>query len=186
MDKVTGAKDGFDKKIEDVTAGFEGPLALVSAKGRHLKTPLSSEFKILVPISGSSVSRRGAEVAVALARASAIPLRLMYVSTTRDKGTRRKGARPSLIQEEEILKDTVALASRYDVEVTTSIHDNAAPEEAIIREIASSGIDLVVMGVDRVEGDSLNLGSVAAAVLKKSKVSVLLVSTGEAKKPSEG
>jgi hypothetical protein len=37
----------------------------------------------------------------------------------------------------------------------------------------------VVMGVDRIQGDSLNFGSVAAAVLRKSKVSVLLVSAGQ-------
>jgi hypothetical protein len=35
---------------------------------------------------------------------------------------------------------------------------------------------------DRIQGDSLNFGSVAAAVLKKSRVSVLLVSNGEAKR----
>jgi nucleotide-binding universal stress UspA family protein len=35
------------------------------------------------------------------------------------------------------------------------------------------------MGVDRIQGDALNFGSVAAAVLRKSKVSVLLMSTGQ-------
>ena len=34
MDKVLGAKDGFDNKIEDVTAGFEGPLAIVAGQGQ--------------------------------------------------------------------------------------------------------------------------------------------------------
>jgi len=34
------------------------------------------------------------------------------------------------------------------------------------------------MGVDRIAGEALNFGSVAAAVLRKSKVSVLLVSNG--------
>ena len=91
LDKVVGAKGGFDKKIEDVTTGFEGPLAIVSAKGRHLKQQTGSEFKILVPVSGSGVSRRGAEVAIALARACRAPLRVVYVSTTRDKGNRRAG-----------------------------------------------------------------------------------------------
>src|SRR3954447_5907072 len=50
MDKVV-AKDGFDSKIEQVTAGFEGPLAIVAAKGNHLK-PEPGSFKILVPVSG--------------------------------------------------------------------------------------------------------------------------------------
>ena len=120
MDKVTGTKDGFDGKIEDVTAGFEGPLAIVAAKGNHLKQPLNNAFRILVPVSGSGVSRRGAEVAIALARVNPTPLHMIYVSTTRDKGVRRSGASMSLSKEEAILKDTGALAARYDVDFTTT------------------------------------------------------------------
>jgi nucleotide-binding universal stress UspA family protein len=179
MDKVIGAKDGFDKSMEDLTAGFDGPLAIVIAKASHLKSPLKNDFKILVPVSGSGVSRRGAEIAVSLARTGLAPLRLVYVSTTRDKGVRRNKASISLLNEEAILKDTAALAARYDVDVTTSVHANSAPEEAILEEIRASGADLVVMGVDRIHGDTLNFGSVADAVLRKSKVSVLLVSNGE-------
>ncbi len=182
MEKVTDTKDGFDRQIEDVTAGFEGPLAIIAAKGDHLKPPASNAFRILVPVSGSAVSRRGAEIAIALARMSPVPLRVIYVTTTRDKGARRNGASVSLAREEAILKDTAALAARYDVDVATTLRANAAPEEAILQEIKNSGADLVVMGVDRIQGDALNFGSVAATVLKKSKVSVLLVSNGAARR----
>jgi Kef-type K+ transport system membrane component KefB/nucleotide-binding universal stress UspA family protein len=181
MDKVIGDGDGLDGKVGDLTAGFEGPLAIVVAKGSHLEPPETNDFKILVPVSGSAVSRRGAEIAVALARLSNTALRLVYVSTTRDKGVRRGHASVSLLNEEAILKDTAALAARYDVDVTTSLRVNTAPEEAILQEIRNSGADLVVMGVDRIQGDVLNFGSVAAAVLGKSKASVLLISNGEAK-----
>jgi Kef-type K+ transport system membrane component KefB/nucleotide-binding universal stress UspA family protein len=180
IDKVAGAKEGFDKRIEDLTAGFKGPLVIAVAKGRHLKPPLTNDFKILVPVSGSSVSRRGAELAVVLARVSLTSPKLVYVSTTRDKGARRNRASVSLLGEEAILKDTAALAARYDVDVTTSLHANAAPEEAILQEIRSSGADLIIMGVDRIHGETLNFGGVADAILRKSKVSILLVSDGEA------
>ena len=178
MDKIAGAKEGFDRNVEDVTTGFDGPLAIVVAKGRHLKRPGASSFKILVPVSGSGVSRRGAEVAIALARPAASSLRVIYVTTTRDKGARHDDGTLSLVKEEAILKDTSALAARYDVEITTTLRANAAPEEAILREIQSSGADLVIMGVDRIQGDALSFGSVADAVLRKSKISVLLVSSG--------
>jgi Kef-type K+ transport system membrane component KefB/nucleotide-binding universal stress UspA family protein len=178
MDKVF-ARDGFERKIEEVTAGFEGPLALVVGKGAHLKPVPAGAFRILVPVSGSAVSRRGAEVAIALARTGPAPLQVIYVSTTRDKGVRRNGASMSMLKEEAILKDTGALAARYDVDVTTALRANTAPEEAILQEIRNGGADLVVMGVDRIAGESLNFGSIAAAVLRKSKVSVLLVSAGE-------
>jgi Kef-type K+ transport system membrane component KefB/nucleotide-binding universal stress UspA family protein len=178
MDKVLGAADGFDRTIENVTAGFTGPLAVVAARGNHLDMPEHDGFKILVPVSGSGVSRRGAEVAVALARAGTTSLRVMYVSTTRDKGSHR-GASVSHAREEAILKDMTLLAARYRVDAATVLHAHAAPEQAILQEIKSSGADLVVMGVDRIEGDTLNFGSVAAAVLKTATVSVLLISDGE-------
>jgi nucleotide-binding universal stress UspA family protein len=178
VDRVLGSKEGFDRKIENLAAGFKGPIAIVAAKGIHLKQPATPGFKILVPVSGSAVSRRGAEIAVALARLSPAPVNVVYVSTTRDRGARRNSASMTLAREEAILKDTAAAAARYDVEVVTSLRANAAPEEAILREMELSGADLVVLGVDRIQGDSLNFGSVAAAVLAKSSVSVLLIAGG--------
>jgi Kef-type K+ transport system membrane component KefB/nucleotide-binding universal stress UspA family protein len=177
MDRVL-TKDGFERKIEEVTAGFEGPLALVAGKGAHLKPLQADAFRILVPVSGSAVSRRGAEVAIALARTSLVPLQVIYVTTTRDKGVRRNVASMSMLKEEAILKDIGALAARYDVDVTTNLRAGISPEEAILQEIRDGSADLVVMGVDRIAGEALNFGSVAAAVLRKSRVSVLLVSNG--------
>jgi K+:H+ antiporter len=178
MAKVTGAKGGYDRKIEEVTKGFDGPIALVAAKGKHLKQPDSNVFRILVPVSGSGVSRRGAEVAIALSRTSLVPMQVIYVATTRDKDSRR-AASMSLMHEEAILKDIGVLASRYDVDVHTIMHAGMSPDAAILREIRDTRADLVVMGVDRVKGDTLSFGGVAAAVLEKSEVSVLLVSSGD-------
>ncbi|MCS3450265.1 MULTISPECIES: cation:proton antiporter domain-containing protein [Bradyrhizobium] len=179
MDAVAGPDGGFDRRIDDLTSGFDGPLAIAAAKGVHEKEPTANARKILVPVSGSNVSRRGAEVAIALARLSSEPLQVVYVSTTRDKGARRTSPSMSLAHEEAILKDIAATAARYDINVTTRLRANTAPEVAILQEIASSRADLVVIGVDRIQGDSLNFGSIAAAVLGKSKASVLLVSDGD-------
>jgi nucleotide-binding universal stress UspA family protein len=179
VDKVESTKDRFDKKVEDIAAEFEGPLAIVAARGKHLKQPMPDTLKILVPVSGSGVSKRGAEVAVALAQAGSGSLRVIYVATTRDKGAQR-GASRGLSQEEGILKDTSDLAARYDVDITTTLRVNRTPDAAILREIDTTDVDLVVMGVDRIQADHLSFGGVADAVLKQSKISVLLVSSGEA------
>lgn len=182
---TSAAKDRFDQTIEEIAAGFEGPLAIVAAKGKHLKQPTPDALNILVPISGSGVSKRGAEVAVALAQAGSGSLRVIYVATTRDKGAQR-GASRGLSQEEGILKDASDLAARYDVDITTTLRVNRAPEAAILREIDTTDVDLVVMGVDRIQADHLSFGGVADAVLGRSKVSVLLVSSGEAQQaPAE-
>lgn len=183
IDKVAASKDRFDRKIEEIAAEFEGPLAIVAAKGKHLKRPMPDALNILVPVSGSGVSKRGAEVAVALAQAGSGSLRVIYVATTRDKGAQR-GASRGLSQEAGILKDTSDLAARYDVEITTTLRVNRAPEAAILREIDTTDVDLVVMGVDRIQADHLSFGGVADAVLRQSKVSVLLVSSGESRQTS--
>lgn len=185
IDKVAAAKDRFNRKIEDIAAEFEGPLAIVAAKGKHLKQPIPDALNILVPVSGSGVSKRGAEVAVALAQAGSGSLRVIYVATTRDKGAQR-GTSRGLSQETGILKDTSDLAARYDVDITTTLRVNRAPEAAILREIDTTDVDLVVMGVDRIEANHLSFGGVAAAVLRQSKASVLLVSSGDARQaPAE-
>ncbi len=183
VDKVAATKDRFDRRIEDIAAKFEGPLAIVAAKGKHLKQPVPDAFNILVPVSGSGVSKRGAEVAVALTQAGSGSLRVIYVTTTRDKGARR-GASRGLSRETGILKDASDLAARYEVDITTTLRVNRAPEATILREIDTTDVDLVVMGVDRIQGDYFSFGGVADAVLRQSKVSVLLVSSGEARQAS--
>lgn len=185
VDKVAMTKDRFDRKIEDIAAKFDGSLAIVAAKGKHLKQPTPEGLNILVPVSGSGVSKRGEEVAVALTQAGSGSLRVIYVATTRDKGAQR-GASRGLSQEAGILKDASDLAARYDVDITTTLRVNRAPEAAILREIDTTDVDLVVMGVDRIQADHLSFGGVADAVLRQSKVSVLLVSSGEARQaPAE-
>jgi len=67
MDKVGGATDGFDKKLEAVTAGFEARWRSSRRKALISSSRWTRPFKILVPVSGSAVSRRGAEIAIALA-----------------------------------------------------------------------------------------------------------------------
>jgi nucleotide-binding universal stress UspA family protein len=130
-------------------------------------------------VSGSAVSRRGAEVAIALAHVSPDPLRVVYVSTTRDKGSRRGRTSISLAREEAILKDMAAAAARYNVDVSTVLRAHTAPEQAILQEIRSSNAGLVVLGVDRIAGDKLDFGSVAHTVLSKSNASVLLIADGD-------
>jgi Kef-type K+ transport system membrane component KefB/nucleotide-binding universal stress UspA family protein len=180
MDKTLDAKGGFDRKIEDIAAGFRNPMAIAVAKGPHLKRrSAGTSFRILVPVSGSAVSRRGAEVAIALAHVSPDPLRVVYVSTTRDKGSRRGRTSISLGREEAILKDTAEAAARYNVDVSTVLRAHTAPEQAILQEIRSSKADLVVLGVDRIQGEKLDFGSVAHAVLSKSDASVLLIADGD-------
>jgi K+:H+ antiporter len=69
VERTTAAHGGFNGQIARMAAGFEGPLAVAVARGSHLQKPPERRLNILVPVRGNKVSRRGAEVAFALARA---------------------------------------------------------------------------------------------------------------------
>ncbi|MET0222199.1 MAG: cation:proton antiporter [Tardiphaga sp.] len=181
VDPVLDADGGFSDPLQELAGGFEGPLAVAHTKAHRVDVPSNGQPCVLVPVSGSGVSLRGAEVAVAIAHARGARLHLVYVSTTRDQGA-RSGAQERASQ---VLKETTTIAERYELEVTTEIRADAAPEQAIIQEIDAVGADLVVMGVDRLQGAVLDFGAIAAAVLARSSAPVLLVSTeaGQAARP---
>jgi nucleotide-binding universal stress UspA family protein len=171
--KSVTAKGAFQRNVARAAAGFEGPLAMVIARGRHLERPTESGMRILLPVTGTPVSRRATEVAVALARANDAPLAALYVAS--GESGRRRRATATRRQEEEILKDTVALADRYRTPISTALRVDVAPDEAILREAARGKYDLIVMGVNRRSGETLFFGNVASAVLAKSSASVLFV-----------
>ncbi len=172
LDEILTSAGDFQKNVQDVIGGFDGPLALVMAKGKHLESPSLSGFSILVPVTRTSYSRRGAELAVALARASSAPLRAIYVSP----GESRRVGTVTLFEEEEILRGIVDLAERYGVAISTNVRTGIAPAEAIIQEARSSRSDVIIMGVERSSGEVVHFGDTAKAVMKKAKVSLLFIS----------
>jgi Kef-type K+ transport system membrane component KefB/nucleotide-binding universal stress UspA family protein len=179
VEKTTAADGGFHREVARIASGFEGPLAVVVARGDHLVRPMEAGFKILVAATGTEMSRRAAEVAVALARSGDVPITALYVSDTARGGIRKgrgQAATATRRHEEAILKDVVALADRYDTGVRTTMRVDVAPEEAILSEAARGGCTLIVMGVNRRPGDALFFGNIAAAVLERAEASILFVS----------
>ena len=53
------------RTFRSVAGAFEGPLAIAIARNKHLKDPQDCPLNILVPVAGTDVSRRAAEVAIA-------------------------------------------------------------------------------------------------------------------------
>ena len=170
------APDGtFAAEPARLATAFDGPLAIALARGEHLERPAESGFRILVPITGTDVSRRAADVAVAIARATEAPISALYVASKTGSDSSRYGT-PSHRHEEEILKDIVALGERYGRPIRTSLKVDIAPEEAILRRVRGGRHNLIVMGVNRRPGETLFFGNVAAAVLQEAKASILFIS----------
>jgi Kef-type K+ transport system membrane component KefB/nucleotide-binding universal stress UspA family protein len=166
---------GFSQDVSLIAKGFDGPLAVVDSHGSHLKR----NGKILIPVNGTDVSRRAAEVAFTLARANDAQVTVLYVTRTASTAGRRGGGRnesASRRSDEAVLKDIGRLADRYEVTVHRSMRGDVAPDEAIIRE-ANLGYDLIVLGASRRPGETLFFGNTAAAVLDRSDTSKLFVAS---------
>jgi nucleotide-binding universal stress UspA family protein len=175
----TSAKSGaFHPDVARIALAFDGPFAIVIGKGVHLKQPEQSPLEILVPVNGTDVSRRAAEVAIAIARACDCPITALYVANIggSNGGRKRSGFRARQ-EEQAIIKDIVDMADRYDVTIKTALHSDVAPDEAILAEARKVKHDLIVMGVSRRPGDKLYFGDTAAAVLDRAPGSIMFVAS---------
>jgi Kef-type K+ transport system membrane component KefB/nucleotide-binding universal stress UspA family protein len=169
----------FNAEIARTAEAFEGPLAIADARGTHLENPFEPGLDILVPVTGTEVSRRALEIALCLARSSDGGVTALYVSGN-PSARRRIGFGRSLLameNEEAILREAVTLADQYGTLIRTAMSSRMAPAEAIIRRAHSRRYDLVVMGVRKRPGQTLFFGNVAAAVIEKSKRSLLFVAS---------
>jgi len=157
---------GFVPAVTELAAGFEGPLVVYA---NEADGPLTSRSRLLVPVNGSPQSRRGAEIAFALARATSAHVHVLFVSQT-------DGSRRTRLREERVLKDMAELGERYDVEVTTRISARSAAPEAILKE-SRRNFAMIVMGVSARPGEELFFGNTATQVLKGWKRPILLLAS---------
>jgi nucleotide-binding universal stress UspA family protein len=177
--RTRNPKGGFSKDISVITREYEGPLAVADAHESDGKRPPRRYGKILIPVNGSDVSRRAAEVGLTLARAGDAQVTALYVTRVNGSGGSGKSAsrkRAARRNEQAVLKDIAALADRYEVDVRSTTLVNLAPEEAILKE-SKRGYDLIVLGVSRRPGETLFFGNTAASVLDRSNTANLFVAS---------
>jgi nucleotide-binding universal stress UspA family protein len=174
-----GPKGGFSGTVSRIAEKFDGPLVVVDSHGARADELFQRPGRMLVPVNGTDASRRGAEVAFSLARATDAVVTVLYVTRiTAAAGTRtgRQQAKAARRNDEAVLKDVMALAERYEVNVRRSIRADPAPDEAILKE-AKRGYDLIVVGANRRPGETLFFGNTAGAVLDRLETSKLFVAS---------
>ncbi|WP_245444820.1 cation:proton antiporter [Pseudaminobacter soli (ex Li et al. 2025)] len=179
----TSGNGAFAPRLHDIAAGFDGALCLVlqgEANARPMPR-LTKGSTILVPINGTEVARRAADIALALARPRKAHVKVLYV--IREK---RVGRRPSISRwrEEAMLKEIVELADRYDVPVRTVIRTHASADEAICREARQAA--LVVMGAAQRPGSDLFFGPTAMSVVAKCPQPIVLVASERGLRAGQG
>ncbi len=167
--QATVKEDGsISSGVTQLSAGFEGPL-IVYADAGQARTQLDRRARILLPVNGTPQSRRAAEVAFALARATGAQVHALFVSQA-DGRTRTR------LREESVLKDMVDLGERYDVSVITRISPRAEAAQAILRE-AKRSMAMIVMGVSARPGEELFFGNTATTILKDWEKPVLMLAS---------
>jgi nucleotide-binding universal stress UspA family protein len=178
--KTAAPHGGFHEEIGRIAAAYDGPLAVVVARGPHVDLPQEGTLNILVPVRGNRASRRAAEVALALAKSSDSPMTALYVLSAVGLGAaHRRLRRPTRTRryEEAVLKDIVDLADRYGRSIRTALRLDISPEDAILRQARLGHYNLIVLGVGRPAGETLFFGKVATAVFENSDYSILFVSS---------
>ena len=167
------AEGAFDEKVTKLTKGFKGAVAIMASRGANGVHNLDKDLRILVPINGSPMARRAAEIAFAIARPTGARVTALYVSAGDQTSGERVATRS---REEGALKDIAELGERYDVQLLTALEPKSSADRAILKR-AANGYGLIVMGVSQRPGDQLFLGNTANAILKKWTGAVLLVAT---------
>jgi len=176
LEKTSKPSAEFDNGVTNLAKGFDGPL-IISAVRNDLQEKPDGKLSILVPVNGTEPSRRAAEVALTMARATKAPVTVLYVAVrTATRRGMRRGIRTRR-HEEAILKDIVAIADGYNMSIRTAVVAERAADEAILSELERRNHNLVVMGVGRRPGERLFFGDTASALLEKSKRSLLFVAS---------
>ena len=173
--ETTGSPEGgFNTAVFTIADRFAGPLAIVAARGAHAADPAARPRRILVPVNGTDVSRRGFELALSLAQGVGASVTALYVAKTADAKQRRRLL--SLRRNEDaVLRASAELAQGHGVACETKARVGVAAEDAILHESRLGGHDLIVMGVARRPGVALVFGQVADTVLDACERSIVFV-----------
>ena len=173
--------DTFHEQITRSAVEFAGPFAIAIARGIDRQEMVGSRLNILVPVTGTPVSRQGAELAIALAQASHGSVTALHVASgqRRSRSWRRHigTALAPATSADAIIREIVRLGDHYGVKVRAAVRSVRTPQEAILRQLEVGGHNLLVIGVSPRPGDQLFFGRVPAELLERAQCSVLFVAS---------
>ena len=186
VDPVMDEVGAVNVAIRQAVEGFDGSFAIAVARGGFAEqtgatvSAKPGPLNILLAVTGTAYSQRGAELALALAQASAGTVTALYVDTADDEATWSSGLAANLRARRHgatILQDVVELGRHYDLAVFTRARRSKNVDGAILAEIAQGGFNLLVLGVTRRSDDALFFGPIPAILLAKAPESLLLIAT---------
>jgi Kef-type K+ transport system membrane component KefB/nucleotide-binding universal stress UspA family protein len=171
---TTSGKGGFSSRISGIAAVFDGSIAVAAARGRHERDPSAASIDLLAPVTGNEPSRRGAEVAVEIAKAARSPLMILSV-LTRGTGNERERLGTARRDAAAAIREVKAIAEFHGLDARSAIRTDISAEDAILRQARRGRHDLIALGVSRRPGEALSFGELATALLESSDRSLLFV-----------
>ncbi|MGD9845152.1 MAG: cation:proton antiporter [Variibacter sp.] len=178
------ARNGFAADVSKLAAAFEGSMMIVDARGDHQVDPLGAKLNFLTPVTGNETSRRGAEVAITVARAAKGLATALFVINpeARNRSPRTREA-------ESVLEEIGKVGTHHKIKVNSLVRAEKNAEDAIMQAANRTKSNVVGMGVSRRPGEELAFGHVAGALLGEAETSLVFVapqSSGAAKSSSKG
>jgi nucleotide-binding universal stress UspA family protein len=180
----------FDAQITRSAVGFAGAFAIAVARGSHRLEKKDEPLNILVAVTGTRVSRDGAELAVALAQASRGSLTALHLASEAPQAIQwrqrfgRALAPPRNDGADAIIREIVEIGEHYGIAVKGEIRKDTEGQNVILQTVQSGQHDLLIMGVRPRAGEELSFGAVPAEVLERARCSLLFVSSEPA--PASG
>ena len=169
--------NGFAPQITRTAQGFPGPFAIAIARAQ-LRKSAAAPLHVLVTVSGTRVSRQGAEVAIALAHASRGSVTALHVGASRAGPVWRLRFGEALAPRgyaDAVVREITEMGEHYGIEVRGAIRQSGSVRSAVLRELAREPHNMLVMGVSPRPGDQLFLGELAAEMLARAATSLLFV-----------
>ena len=179
----------LDAQITRSAVGFGGAFAIVVARAApHRPEMKDGPLNILVAVTGTRVSRHGAELAVALAQASRGSVTALHVASAAPLAARwRQRLGLALAPQNNagaIIREIVEIGEHYGIAVKGEIRTDSDAPSAILQAAQSAQHDLLILGVSPRAGDELSFGTVPAKVLERADCSLLFLSSEPA--PTSG
>jgi Kef-type K+ transport system membrane component KefB/nucleotide-binding universal stress UspA family protein len=174
-------RDQFHAQITASAGAFSGPFAIAIARGADRSATVGPRPSILVPVTGTATSRRGAEFAIALAQASRGSMTALHFVPPSQGPPARSWQRQvgaaiaPMGSADAVIREVVRLGDLYGVAVKPVVQSAGTSQDAILHQIKSGGHNLVVLGVSIRPSEQLDFGQTAAALLDRAECSLMFV-----------
>jgi nucleotide-binding universal stress UspA family protein len=171
---ATGPDGDFSEQVSLMAKGFTGPLMIVAARGPHQSAPSDAPLKLLVPATGSEVSRGGIEMGLVIGKAAGSPITVLTVSPPEmpDLPVRQDARQRDAI---ETGREAKSLAEAANHPLRVMQRTAQSPLQAILREAHRGGFGLILLGASRRPGETLSLGKLSSQLLQTSERSLALL-----------